>query len=503
MYDYIVVGAGSAGCVVAARLSENPDAKVLLLEAGGQDSHPDVQAPAKWPTLFETEFSWGYKTAPLRHCNNRVDHMPRGKLLGGCHSVNANVWVRGPRNDFDSWAYQGCAGWGWEQTLRLFKKIEDWQGPASELRGVGGPLYIAPPVDPHPVAAAFVESGRAVGLPVIEDNNGPELEGTSFFNLTIKNGKRNSVASAYLRPAMQRPNLTVVTHAETDRLVLEGTRCKGVEYRHDGQVKTARADREVILCAGVIGSPRVLMLSGIGSEEDLKSLGIDVVVSLRGVGQNLQDHPLVGGINYECKGSLPEPHNNAAESTMWWKSKPGLICPDIQPVVLEFPFATPELENRLPSEHCYAIAPSVVRVASRGTVTLASSDPTDAPVIDVNYMACDADINAMLAAIELCREMGASDAFAEIRKREVMPGNLSRTEMIEFIRQGATTYFHPTSTCKMGIDAESVVNPELQVYGIEGLRIADASIMPNVTTGNTNAPSVMIGEKAAEMIVAQ
>lgn len=502
MYDYIVVGAGSAGCVVAARLSAHPEINVLLLEAGGSDDHRDVHNPTKWPKLLQGDLDWGYRTTPLRHCHHRVDHVPRGKMLGGCHSHNASAWVRGHRTDFDRWAEQGCPGWSWEEVLPLYRQIEDWHGPVSALRGVGGPLHVAPPVDPNPIAAAFVASGAAVDLPIIEDNNGLQMEGTSFFNMTIKDGKRNSVARAYLRPAMSRTNLTVLTGAETERLVLEGTRCVGVEYQQNGRSQSVRADREVILSAGVVGSPRALMLSGIGRAEDLKRLGIDTVTDLAGVGRNLQDHPLVGGINYECQGRLPLPRNNGAESTMWWHSKAGLDSPDIQAVILEFPFATPELASRLPGKNCYAIAPSVVRVASRGSITLASANPRDAPLIDPNFMACDADIAAMLFAIELCRAMGASDAFAGFRKREVMPGKLSRQEMIEFIRQGATTYFHPTGTCKMGIDAEAVVDPELRVHGIENLRIADASIMPSVTTGNTNAPSVMIGEKAAELILA-
>jgi len=499
-FDYIIVGAGSAGCVIAARLSEKADCNVLLLEGGGPDSHPDVQNPGKWPTLFKTAMDWGYNTVPIRNCNGRVDHVPRGKMLGGCHSHNANAWVRGHRSDFDSWAYQGCAGWSWADVLPVFKKIEDWHGAPSSLRGRGGPLYIEPPLDPSPVAKAFVESGPAIGLPKVEDNNGPDMLGTSFFNMTILAGERNSVARAYLHPAMSRKNLTVVTHAEANRLVLNGSRCVGVEYMHEGKPKTVRATREVVLSAGVIGSPCILMRSGIGPEDDLKRLSIPVVAKLAGVGRNLQDHVLVAGINYECKGPLPPPRNNGAESTMWWKSNPRLIGPDIQPVIIEFPFATPALADRLPNPNCYAIAPSIVRPASRGTVKLVSADPKVSPAIDVNFMARDADINAMLFAIDLCRKMGASAAFNDLRLREVMPGPLGRSEMIEFIRMGATTYFHPTSTCKMGIDDESVVDPQLRVYGIDGLRVADASIMPTVTSGNTNAPSVMIGEKLSSLV---
>ena len=499
-YDYIVVGAGSAGCVVAARLSEDPSCRVLLLEGGGPDDHPDVKDPTKWPTLFYGAMDWGWKTAPLRSCFNRIDHLPRGKMLGGCHSHNASAWVRGHHSDYDSWAYSGCPGWSWADVLPVFKKIEDWHGPASDLRGTGGPIYVSPPVDPNPLSAAFIEAGRSVGLPVLEDINGPEMLGVGYFNFTVKDGKRFSVADGYLRPAMQRSNLTVMTHAETDRLLMNGTRCTGVEFRKNGQVQKAHASGEVILSAGVIGTPRILLLSGIGPEQDLQPLGIPVVANLKGVGRNLQDHPLLAGLVYECSGPLPAPRNNGAESTLWWKSDSRLLGPDIQPVFIEFAFASPEHAGRLPHHQCYTICPSVVRPSSRGTVKLTSSDPTAAPIIDVNFLSRDADVHAMLAAVDLCREMGASDAFGPFRAREVMPGPLSRPDMITFARNAVSTYFHPTSTCKMGHSPMCVVDHELKVHGLDGLRIADASIMPNVTSGNTNAPSIMIGEQAVDFV---
>ena len=502
-YDYIVVGAGSAGSVVASRLSENQDISVLLLEAGGTDIHPNVQNPVKWPTLFYGDLDWGYKTVPQRHCHNRVDHCPRGKMLGGCHSHNANAWVHGHHTDFDNWADQGNPGWDFNSISPILRKIEDWQGQQSALRGSGGPMYVSPPVDPNPIASAFVESGQAAGAPVMNDYNSGTMEGTSFFNMTIKNGKRFSVVNAYLQPAMSNSNLTTLTNAETFQLIIENNCCTGIKYHHDGELKIAHAAQEIILSAGVIGSPRLLLLSGIGPEQDLQQLNIPLIIDLPGVGKNLQDHPLLGGIVYECKGHLPEARNNGAESTMWWKSDSSLSGPDIQPVILEFPFTTPELADRLPHQHCYTIAPSVVRPASRGNVKLASSDPGDHPLIDVNFLQCDADINALLFAIELCRDMGASSAFSEFNKREIMPGNLNRTDMIEFIRTSVSTYFHPTSTCKMGNDKLSVVDSNLKVHGIKGLRIADASIMPTVTSGNTNAPAVMIGEKAATMILSE
>ncbi len=498
-FDYVVVGAGSAGCVVASRLSEDRNAGVLLLEAGGTNEHADVADPTKWPTLLAGPLEWGYMTAPMRHANGRIDHCPRAKMLGGCHSHNASAWVRGHPADYDHWAYEGNPGWDWRSVLPIFKRIENWQGPASDLRGVGGPMYVTPPERVGPLAAACREAGGEVGLKVIEDLNGESMEGIGYFNLTIKDGRRFSVVHAYLQPARARPNLTVATDAEVHRLTFDGRTCTGVEYAAGGTRLSVRASREVILCAGAIGSPRVLLLSGVGPVDALRALGLNVVADLPGVGRNLQDHTLVGGVAYEMVGDLPPLVNNGAETTWWWKSSVSRLVPDTQPVLIEFPFATPELADRL-TPNSFTLAPSVVRTGSRGSVTLASADPSVPPTIDINYLESRADVDALVAAIGLCREMGASKPFDGLRKRELMPGNLGRAAMEEFVRNGATTYFHPAGSCKMGPDAMAVVDAQLRVHGVDGLRVADASIMPTITTGNTNAPSIMIGERAADLI---
>lgn len=505
-YDYIVVGSGSAGAVVAGRLAAESDARVLVLEAGGTDQVPAIQTPGLWPTNIRSERDWGHVSTPSPAVNNRSLILPMGKAVGGGSSINVMVWSRGHKNDFDSWhAETGDAGWSYERVLDIYRRIEDWQGePDPARRGKGGRLWVTPPVDPNPIAHAMLDAATSVGIPKFADQNAVMMEGAggaALANMRIRDGRRRNVAADYLYQALRRPNITLLTGAEVQRLVMKGNRVKGVTFVRNGKLHTVTAARRVVLSAGAINTPKILMQSGIGDPAELKRHGIRAVVASRGVGRNFQDHVLVGGCIWEYNKAIP-PANNVAEATFFWKSDASLQTPDLQPFQIEVPFASEVTTKEFnPPPAAWTLAPGLVRPKSRGRVTLASSNPADKAIIDGAFLTHPDDVKALLRGIELCREIGNSEAMKPYVKREVMPGHQPGEERANFLRNAAGTYFHESCTCKMGRDDMSVVDGRLSVRGVQGLSIADASVMPTVSTGNTMAPTIIIGERMADILL--
>lgn len=504
-YDYIVCGSGSSGSVVARRLAENRNATVLLVEAGGSDDVPSVTNPTAWLANLGTERDWGFVAEPNPHLNGRAMPLSMGKVLGGGSSINASCWSRGHRNDWDHFAEtSGDVAWNYEAVLGIYRRIEDWRGvPDLARRGVGGLVHVEDPVSPNPIAPSFLTAAASVGIPVYEDQNGIMMEGpggAALSNIRVRDGKRQSVFRSYVHPVMAQPNLTVLTHAVVTRVLFKGTRTEGVELHHGGRILQIASGRETILSLGAINTPKLLMQSGIGNAEDLRRFGIPVIQSLPGVGRNFQDHIVVAGCIYEYETPLP-PSNNGGEATLFWKSDAGLPTPDLQPVQAQFPvsahYATPEFD--VPNSG-WTIFPSVVRPKSRGEITLTGAGPANPVRINANTLSHPDDLKAILSCVELCREIGNAAALRPFRKREAMPGDLRGEALIDFVRNSVSTYWHQSCTAKMGRDEMSVVDANLKVYGIEGLRIADASIMPSVTTGNTMAPCVVIGERMGEIL---
>ncbi|MEZ5843548.1 MAG: choline dehydrogenase [Hyphomicrobiaceae bacterium] len=524
-YDYIVVGAGSAGCVLANRLSADPDVTVALIEAGGRDSNIWIHIPAGYyKNILNPAITWQFGSGPEPHLGGRIVNWPRGRVLGGTSAINGLLYVRGQAEDYDHWRQLGNAGWSFDDVLPYFKRAERQERGADALHGGDGPLGVSDVHMNNPLCEAFIKSAVAEGIPFTRDFNGPSQEGVGYYQLTTWKGRRSTTAVAYLNPVRSRPNLSVLADTMTQRVVLEGRRATGIEVTRSGRRQRLQARREVILAAGAIGSPQLLQVSGIGPREVLEKAGVEVRHALEGVGRNLQDHYQARMIfEMRGKGSLNEVWHSTLKQVQvgleyitqrrglltigagvvgaFVKSNPDVATPDVQ-------FHFMPLSGEGPGKGLHKFPGVIVSVCqlrpeSRGSIKIASPDASLAPRIVSNYLAEEIDRRVLLDAMKLARRIVARPPFADMTVREVLPGRQTQSDdaLMQFARDAGTTIFHPCGTAKMGRDAMAVVDERLAVHGIAGLRVVDVSIMPTMTSGNTNAPAIMIGEKASDMII--